>query len=178
MKMRFAILDVLILSVSVSAACLATFPPGNGTDSDPVERLDQGGRLVALAADLERRAVDFARSASDQIIDRGGTLMDDQIAVLFASEGFAASSRLFLRMTERGSGYTARMSSRSGLDRAYRYLNRDFNNLEETAGRAGIRLYALSECASILRRLNAEIGGSGFVDDFDRDRRDLSAQNI
>jgi hypothetical protein len=169
MKMRFAILGLLIFMVSVSAACLATFPSGGGYGSDPVERWDRSDRLVELAAELERRAVDVARSVSDQMIDRGGSLSDDQIAVLFASEGFSSASRLFLRLTERGGGYTARVSSRSGLERAYRYLARDFNNLEAAARRAGIQPYALSDCASILRRMDSVIGGGGLIDDVNRD---------
>jgi len=158
-----------VLAVLASSACLAAFPPG-GYGPDPNERWDQGGRVVSLAAELERRASDAARSVSDLLLDRSGSLADDQIAALYAAEGFAASSRLFLRLTERGSGYSARMSYRTGLERAYQYLSRDFNELEDAARRVGIQPYALGDCVSILRRLEAEFGGVVVNDNVGRER--------
>lgn len=170
MKTRWTLWLSAALMVIVAASCLATFPPGGyGPDQD--ERWDQGGRVVSLAAELERRASDAARSVSDLLLDRSGALADDQIAALYAAEGFAASSRLFLRLTERGSGYASRISSRTGLERAYRYLARNFNELEDAARRVGIQPYALGDCVSILRRMEAELGGGVIVDDYvDRGR--------
>jgi hypothetical protein len=164
MKTRWTFWLPAVLAVLVSASCLATFPPG-GYSPGPDERWDQGGRLVSLAVELERRASDAAQSVSDLLLDRGETLGDEQITALYAAEGFAASSRLFLRLTERGSGYGARMSYRTGLERAYRYLSRDFNELEDAARRVGIQPYALGDCLSILRRMDTELGGGVIVND-------------
>ena len=170
MKTRTALAGVLIPVLAMSIACLTGFPTPGGYGTVPDERWEQNSRLVQLAAELDRRADDVVRIVSGDLLDRGGTLNDDEIAVLFASEGFSSAARLFSRLTERGSGYAARGSSRSVLNRSFRYLVREFNVLDSAVRRTGIRNYILADCDSTLRRVDDALGGSGYLDEIDRNR--------
>ena len=157
MKIKSLLIPIVAVAAVLSAACLASFPSTGGYDVEPAQRWDESDRLVELALNLAERAAEIAESMEDQIDDRYGSWSDNQIEVLFASENFAAAGRAFHRLAERAE-YGSRYSMRSGLQQAFRYLIRAFDDLE-SASRGGVRMYGLSDCASILRRIERELGG-------------------
>ncbi len=159
MKIKLLLVPIVAAAAVLSAACLASFPSARGYDYEPVQRWDEPGRLVDLARNLAERAAEIAESMEDQIDNRYGSWSDNKIEALFASENFAAAGRAFHRLAEKA-GYGSRYSERSGLVRAYRYLIRAYDDLE-SAARGGVRIYALSDCASILRRIERELNGGG-----------------
>jgi len=173
MKIKSLLIPIVAVAAVLSAACLASFPSTGGYDVEPAQRWDESDRLVELALNLAERAAEIAESMEDQIDDRYGSWSDNQIEVLFASENFAAAGRAFHRLAERAE-YGSRYSIRSGLQQAFRYLIRAFDDLE-SASRGGVRMYGLSDCASILRRIERELGGDwdrtyGGEDRVERDR--------
>ena len=177
MKIKSLLVPIVAAAVAVSAACLASSPSTGGYDVEPAQRYDQSNQLVDLAQNLAERAAGIAETMEDQIDDRYGSWSDNQLEALFASENFAAASRAFYRLAGRV-GYGSRYSVRSGLERAYRYLIRAYDDLE-SASRGGVRTNALSDCASILRRIERELGGSGnrTFEDEDRVERDQLQEN-
>ena len=164
MKSKWGWLCLLTVAAGwISVSCI---PYGGGYDpgTDPVTQ--RYSRLTGYAADLESRSGDIVEAVSGQVIDTYGSWTDDQISVLFASEGFAASCRTFRRLVERGQGG----SVRQGLDRALRFVVRDYDALESSSRLSGIRLYPLTDCADILRRIERELGVGSSFDDPVRDR--------
>lgn len=165
MMTKWRPLILLVAAGMLSAACVASLPYGGGFDTGTTPSYDPYARLAEYAAELENRTIDIVEAVSNQVIDTYGAWSDDQIAVLFASEGFASSSRVFRRLTERAGGSASRTSTRPGLERALRYVVRDYEALESASRLSGIRLYALTDCAAILRRIERELGvGPSFND--------------
>jgi hypothetical protein len=157
MKIKWIILPIVAAAAVLSAACLASFPYNGGYDTEPTQNWDTSDRLVDLAANLAERAAEIAESMEDQIDNQVGSWSDNQIEALFASENFAAASQAFHRLAER-TEYGSRYSVRLGLDRAYQHLLRAYDDLESIS-RSGVRMSVLSDCASILRRIERELGG-------------------
>lgn len=173
MKIKSILFPIVAVAAVLSAACLASFPSSGGYDVEPTQNWDASNRLVDLARNLAERAGEIVGTMEDQIDDRYSSWSDNQIEALFAAENFAAAGRAFHRLAERAE-YGSRYSVRSGLDRAYRYLLRAYDDLE-SAARGGSRTYALSDCASILRRIERELGGglnrtSGGEDQIERNQ--------
>jgi len=177
MKTKTLLLPILAAAVFLSSACLASFPSAGGYEVEPDQRWDESDQMIDLAENLADRAADIARTMEGQIDDRYGSWSDNQIEVLFAAENFASAGGAFYRLAGR-TRYGSRYSSRSGLQKAFRYLVRAYDDLE-SASRGGVRVYALSECASLLRRIERELGGgwNRTWDDEDTVNRDQLKEN-
>lgn len=108
-----------------------------------------------LGLELERHASLIAQSSFDHFKGWNNTISDEEQAVLFKSEAFLASCRLFLRLTEEQSNYYSAGFLRTNLYNAFTYLTRSFRDLEESMKKVGVIPYALSDCRSLLNRMDA-----------------------
>jgi hypothetical protein len=139
-KRQLAVLVFWALSIPLSSAGAA----------------DQRQTIYAQAVELERQAVDIAQSSFAHFKGRNNVITDAEQAVLFKSEAFLASVRLFLRLTDDKSDFYSVGFLRTNLYNAFLYLINSFQGLEETMRGAGVRPYALSDCRSILDNMEAE----------------------
>lgn len=117
---------------------------------------DRRGEIYRLGLELERQAISLARSSYEHFKGWGGTITDQEQAILFKSEAFAASCRLFLRLTEERSKFFPARFLRTNLYNAFIYLTRSFKELEEEMARGGVQPYSLSSCRRILDRMDYE----------------------
>lgn len=117
---------------------------------------DRRGYIYSLGIELEKQATYLAQSSFDHFKGWNGTISDQEQAILFKSEAFSASSRLFLRLTEERSDYFRNNFLRTNLYNAFIYLARSFQELEEEMRKAGVMPYALSDCRKILERMDYE----------------------
>ncbi len=115
--------------------------------------------IYNLGLELERQAALIAQSSFDHFQGWNNTISDEEQAVLFKSESFLASCRLFLRLAEEQSGYYSAGSLRTNLYDAFIYLPRDFQDLEESMGRAGVMPYSMSDCRRLLNRMDESFSG-------------------
>jgi len=125
---------------------------------------DSRSSIYNLSLELERRATELAQSSFDHFKGWSGTISDEEQAILFKSEAFAASCRLFLRFAESRSNYFRQDLLRTNLYNAFLYLVSDFRDLEEEMRRARIMPYALSDCRKILERMDYEFSKWPSVD--------------
>jgi hypothetical protein len=117
---------------------------------------DQRQSIYRLAVELERQASDIAQSSFSHFRGRNNVITDAEQAVLFKSEAFQASSRLFLRLTDDKSDFYSAGFLRTNLFNAFLYLTSAFQGLEETMRGAGVRPYALSDCKTVLDNMEGE----------------------
>jgi hypothetical protein len=117
---------------------------------------DQRDQIYNLGVELVDRAAYLAQSSYDQFEGWDGTISDQEQAVLFESEGFAASCRLFVKLTEARSGYFRSSHLRTNLYNAFTYLVRSFRELQREMRAAGVMPYALRDCDQILDRMEQE----------------------
>jgi hypothetical protein len=171
MNMKSRLLLLTAILGLLSTACLASFPYDysggqNQPQQFPDQRYNPSDQLARYAADLEEQADNIAVTISDQVGGRNESWSAGQVEALYSSEKFLACCRVFQRLAEQGTGdssrnYPTRNYSRPGLDEAYRYLAREFDEFQAIARRTGIHSYDLTECASILQRIEREVGGRG-----------------
>jgi len=112
--------------------------------------------IYRLGLELDKQASYLAQSSYEHFKGRRGTISDQEQAVLFKSEAFAASCRLFLKLTGGSSNYYQSGYLRTNLHSAFMYLARSFKELEEEMQRSGVRPYALSDCRRTLDRMDDE----------------------
>ena len=117
---------------------------------------DQRQSIYRLAVELERQASDIAQSSFSHFRGRNNVITDAEQAVLFKSEAFLASVRLFLRLTDDKSDFYSAGFLRTNLFNAFLYLTSAFQGLEETMRGAGVRPYALSDCKTVLDNMEGE----------------------
>jgi len=117
---------------------------------------DQRQSIYRLAVELERQASDIAQSSFSHFRGRNNVITDAEQAVLFKSEAFLASARLFLRLTDDKSDFYSAGFLRTNLFNAFLYLTSAFQGLEETMRGAGVRPYALSDCKTVLDNMEGE----------------------
>jgi len=122
----------------------------------PYLHSDQRDTIYMIGMDLEKQAVYLAQSSYDHFKGWDGTLSDKEQGVLFKSEAFAASCRLFLRLTEENTDYFRSGYLRTNLFSAFVYLADSFKELENEMERAGVRPYALDQCIRMLERMEYE----------------------
>ncbi len=112
--------------------------------------------ILSLGADLEKTASALAESSFQYFKGRTGVITEKEQAVLFKSEAFAASCRLFLRLMQEGSGYFVSSYLRTNLFQAFVYLSRSFYELEAEMRQAGVMPYLLADCRRLLERMDRE----------------------
>jgi hypothetical protein len=117
---------------------------------------DERGNVYSLGLELEKRAVELSESNLEHFKGWNGEVSDEEQAVLFKSEFFLASCRLFLRLTEERSDYFRSGYLRTNLFNAFAHLARSFRDLEDEMKKAGILPYALSDCRKILNGMDNE----------------------
>jgi hypothetical protein len=110
--------------------------------------------IYRLGLELERQASALAQDSYQHFKGWRGAISDQEQAILFKSEAFAASCRLFLRLTEERSDYFQGNFLRTNLYNAFIYLTHSFRELEKEMERGGIRPYALSNCVRILEQMD------------------------
>lgn len=121
-----------------------------------VARADRRPQIYNLALELEKQASFIAKSSFDHFKGWNSTITDREQAVLFKSETFLASCRLFLRLTGERSDYYQAGFLRTNLYNAFLYLTQAFRDLETTMREAGVMPYALSDCRNLLNAMDAE----------------------
>jgi len=117
---------------------------------------DRRQSISTLAIELERQAAYIAQSSFSHFKGWNNTISDAEQAVLFKSEAFLASTRLFLRLTEEKSDYYSVGFLRTNLYNAFLYLTNSFQDLEESMRGAGVLPYALSDCRNIFNGMDEE----------------------
>jgi len=160
------------LAAALTAACIPLPYPGPEVDpdspgwpSDPRTDRTGGGAfdrhraIFELAVELERRAAFIAQSSFDRFREWNNTITEEEQAVLFRSESFAASCRLFNRLAETTSGYYSRTYLRTNLYSAFLFLARSFNDLEAEMRRGGWSPYELQQSRGLLDRIEREFRG-------------------
>ena len=130
----------------------------------PFARAADRGAVLRLGLELERRAAELAGESFDHFKGWSNEISDEEQAILFKSEAFAASCRLFNRLAEERTGYFRDGAVRTGLFNAFTYLVRDFGELEAEMRRGRIRASALSDCRRLLDRMEEEFSGWPAVD--------------
>jgi hypothetical protein len=116
---------------------------------------DRRAEIYNLGLDLERAASRLADESYEHFKGRDGEISDREQAVLFKSEAFLSSCRLFLRLTEERSDYFRSGTLRTNLYNAFAYVARTFRGLKEEMGGGS----ATTEVARILDAMDAEFAG-------------------
>jgi hypothetical protein len=114
------------------------------------------GEILRLAQTIEGRATNLAESNFEHFKGRSDEISDQEQAVLFESEAFAASCRLFVRLTEERTGYFGEGAIRTNLYNAYARLARSFGAFEAEMKRLGVMPYEISDIRRLLDRLEGE----------------------
>lgn len=114
------------------------------------------GDILRLAQEIERRAASLAESSYEHFRGRSDEISDREQAALFESEAFAASCRLFVRLTEERTGYSGEGPVRTNLYNAYARLVRAFEKSEAEMKQAGVMPYEMSDIRRRLDRLEEE----------------------
>lgn len=119
-------------------------------------RADRRQQIYDLALELEKQASFLAQTSFDHFKGWNNNISDGEQAVLFKSEAFLASCRLFLRLTEERSDYYRAGFLRTNLYNAFLYITRAFQDLQDSMRKAGVMPYAVSDCRSLLNSMDAE----------------------
>ena len=166
--MKIIIRSIFVICLLAgSTACLALEEYGGGWDGgDPFSSDGPGyapspaggqrGRIYDIGVELERQATVLAQEGFDHFRGWNGTISDQEQGILFRSEAFAASCRLFLKLTESQSDFFRTDYLRTNLFSSFTYLASSFNELEREMKRGNVMPYALSDCRRILTRLERE----------------------
>ena len=117
---------------------------------------DERGNVYNLGLELERRAVELSESNLEHFKGWDRVVSEEEQAVLFKSESFLASCRLFLRLTQERSDGLRSTYLRTNLYNAFANLARSFRDLEDEMKKAGVMPYALSDCRKILNGVDNE----------------------
>lgn len=115
---------------------------------------DQRAEIYRIGLDLEKAATYLAESSFEHFRGWDGAISEEEQAILFKSESFAASCRLFLRLAELQSDYYSRNHLRTNLYSAFIYMIRSFNELNDEMRSAGIQPYALRDARNLLERID------------------------
>jgi hypothetical protein len=116
----------------------------------------QSNNIYQLGVDLEEAATYLAESSFEHFKGWDNAISEQEQAILFKSEAFAASCRLFLKLSEQSSDYYVRRHQRTNLYSAYLYLLGAFKELNGEMRRGGIQPYALRDANKILERMDLE----------------------
>jgi hypothetical protein len=127
---------------------------------------DERSRIYDLGVELERRAASLAQESFDHFRGWNGTISDQEQGVLFKSGAFASSARLFLKLAETRSDYFRGDYLRTNLFRAFTYLTESFGELEQEMRKGGVQPFSLSECRTLLTRMEREFAAWPDADNF------------
>ncbi len=141
-----------MLKRKFTAFLMLIFLAGFLASAATVQRND----IYRLGLDLEEAATYLAESSFEHFKDWDGTISEQEQAILFKSEAFAASCRLFLKLSEQSSDYYVRRHQRTNLYSAYLYLLGAFKELDGEMRRGGVQPYALRDADRILDRMDYE----------------------
>lgn len=117
---------------------------------------DRRETIYNLGVELEKQASYLAQSSFEHFKERKGEISDAEQAVLFKSEAFSSSCRLFLKLAEGTSDYFSAGYLRTNLYNAFIFLAKSFRELEEEMKGAQILPYALYDCRKSLDRIDYE----------------------
>ena len=158
-KLGFVLLIIVFLTTTIFSQQFqrrdSNSQLGQRRDSNSIQR---------YASDLVKQAEDLALNSYDHFKGRNGEISDQEQAILFKSEAFTASCRLFLRFCEDNSDFYNRDYRRTNLYNAFMYLTSSFRELEQEMRRGNIMPYALTDCRRILDILDREFSGGRSVD--------------
>lgn len=117
---------------------------------------DRRAQLSNLAQGLEQQATRLAQSNYEHFKGWNQTISDQEQAVLFESEAFASSCRLFLKLTSEQSGYFRSGYLRTSLFNAFIFLTNAFDELNKEMQKAGIMPYEMRDIKRTLERMDYE----------------------
>jgi len=117
---------------------------------------DRRDTIYRLGVELEKQASYLAQSSFEHFKGRKGEISDMEQAVLFKSEAFSSSCRLFLKLAGGTSDYFSAGYLRTNLYSAFIFLAKSFQELEEEMKSAQILPYALYDCSKTLDRMDYE----------------------
>ena len=117
---------------------------------------DERSRIYDLGVELERQATSLAEESFNHFRGWNGTISDQEQRILFKSEEFASSARLFLKLAETRSDFFRGDYLRTNLFRAFTYLSESYGELEQEMKRGGVQPFSLSECRNLLVRMERE----------------------
>lgn len=117
---------------------------------------DSRGNIARLGQDLGKAAAYLAESSFDHFKGWSDEISDQEQVILFESEAFAASCRLFLRLIEDRSDFFQTSHLRTNLHNAFMYLVHAFQDLEGEMRKGGVMPYALNDCRRILAKMEDE----------------------
>jgi hypothetical protein len=146
---------------------------------NPTRMGDRRSFVGPLSLELVRQAEYLSESSYNYFMGWNGTITSPEQAILFKSEEFAASCRLFSRLVQDQTGYFGRDSMRANLHSAFRYVALSFRQFEQQMRQGGVRddfarqrrddrrieqrsnrgttgRFGLAECRRILDRIESE----------------------
>ena len=139
---KIAINVLLILSMILSLASSA--------------KADRDRNIYELAKQLAELSNHMAQTSYDHYKGWGSEISDQEQSILFEAESFAASCRLFLRLTEERFNYFKTGYLRTNLYNAFVNLTRAYKDLEEESERGRRVPYSLDDCQRLLERMEYE----------------------
>lgn len=153
--MKKMILALMLIAVTafIAAAPSAGGQYGRFAGGDP------HGRIYDLAVTLAEQAAVIAQESFAHFKGWNGAISDQEQAILFKSESFVASCRLFLKFAEGTSDFYRNDYLRTSLYNAFTYLTASFSELEQEMRRGNVMPYALSDCRKILGGMEREFSG-------------------
>ncbi len=117
---------------------------------------DRDRNIYELAKQLAELSNHMAQSSYDHYKGWGSEISDQEQAILFEAESFAASCRLFLRLTEERFNYYRTGYLRTNLYNAFVNLTRAYKELDEESDRVRRVPYSLDDCQRLLDRMEHE----------------------
>jgi hypothetical protein len=117
---------------------------------------DRDRNIYELAKKLAELSTHMAQASYDYYKGYGGEISDQEQGILFKAESFAASCRLFLRLTEERFNYFKSGYLRTNLYNAFVNLSRAYNDLEDESQRVQRVPYSLDDCGRMLERMEYE----------------------
>jgi len=117
---------------------------------------DRRTQISNLAQGLEQQATHLAQSNYEHFKGWNQTISDQEQAVLFKSEAFASSCRLFLRLTSEQSGYYRSSYLRTNLYNAFIFLTNAFEELDKEMQKAGVMPYEMRDIRKTLELMDYE----------------------
>jgi hypothetical protein len=166
--MKTAARSILILALFAFSAIIPGFSgmsdavrPGDlniaeDTGYDSPAAPPQRSRIYELGVELERQATTLAQESFDHFRGWNGTISDKEQAILFKSEAFSASCRLFLKLTESQSTFFRTDNLRTNIFNAFTFLASSFGELEQEMRRGNVMPNALADCRKVLARMERE----------------------